>query len=983
LVATNDCHYLLKEHWEAHDVLLCIQTGKTLKDEKRMRMESPEFYFKSPQEMQESFKWCPEALSNTLEIAANCDIVFPKKTYYFPAIPGAEESDVGLDQRLIQQATAGLESRLDDFASRGIALTDEQRAVYEKRLEHEIGIINQVGFPGYFLIVADFVAWAKSKSIPVGPGRGSAVGSLAAWCLGITDVDPIHYGLLFERFLNPERISMPDIDVDFCAEGRNEVIRYVTDTYGGSDYVAQIITLGQMKAKAVVRDVGRALGLPYASVDAIAKMIPNQLNISLKAAIESNPALKDVSENDPEIKKLIEYALVLENLPRHTSIHASGVVIGDRPLMDHLPLCCDSKSPEENGRKIQVITQYELGGVEDNGLIKFDFLGLKTLTLIKHCLRLLAEKGIKEDLDALDFKDPLTYELLARGEVSGIFQLESAGIRGVLMRLKPQCLEDIITLVAIYRPGPINSGMVDEYIRIKHGQEQPHYVVEQLRPILSETLGVILYQEQVMRIAQSLAGYSLGEADLLRKAMGKKLPEVMRKHKTRFMDGAKANDIPVDKAERIFALMAEFAQYGFNKSHSAGYAVVTFRTAWLKAHYPLEFLAALMTSEKSDHEKISTIIRECRKRKIAVLPPDVNSSDFEFSVADDSILFGLGAVKGLGQTAIEAIINARKKKPFADIFDFCQRAGSQKVNRRVIEALIKCGAFDRSGGAPRESLLAVLDQAIEQGAASRQKKLKSSSANLFSVLPAPPAKQRVWPEAAPLSETERLALEKELLGFYVSGHPLARFEAAMAAMRNINISEIERVGDGSKLRLCGTLTSINEKVGKNGKPFVFAALEDSDGSTVELVMWNNVYKKKTSLVENGRLVLIDGVLEKQNEEKKYRRKINVTEILDLEEAVHKMTRSVTVNTSLDELENALNFFSERQTPTQSPDQKGHHLAEIYLCINDGIGQAVYHLEKKAFITVDFFEQLSYALPFSQYNDIQSHDVSNPWGYAEY
>ncbi|MDR2443304.1 MAG: DNA polymerase III subunit alpha [Deltaproteobacteria bacterium] len=979
LVATNDCHYLLKEHYDAHDILLCIQTGKKLTDEKRMKMESNEYYFKSPQKMAEDFAWCPEALANTMVIADQCQVEFPEKTYLFPSPPSrAKDNGASIEQIFAQQAREGLEKRFIKFSQLGKNVDDKVRAEYSARLEEEIAIINKMRFPGYFLIVSDFIDWAKKKGIPVGPGRGSAVGSLVAYCLGITDIDPIRFDLLFERFLNPQRKSMPDIDVDFCAEGRGEVIRYVTETYGGSDYVAQIMALGQMKAKAVVRDVGRVLGIEYGAVDAIAKMIPNRLGITLAEAINETPALRQAQSSDLNIKKLLEYALLLENLPRHSSIHASGVVVGDRPLWEVLPLFCESKSPEKDGRRTQVITQFELGGVEENGLVKFDFLGLKTLTLIRHSLRILAERGVNIDIERLDYGDKETFELLGRGDVSGVFQLENEGIREVVMRLKPDCLEDIIALVALYRPGPLKSGMVDTFIKVKHGLEEASYELEDLVPILKETSGVILYQEQVMRIAQVLAGYSLGEADILRRAMGKKKPDEMNEQKSRFVQGATQRGIPTSTADRIFELISKFAEYGFNKSHSAAYGVITYQTAWLKTHYPLEFMAALMTSEQDNRKKISRIMGECRRRGINVCPPDVNTSNFKFTVSDDKIIFGLGAIKGLGQSAIEAIIEARKDKPCSDLYDFCQKASSQKVNRRVIECLIKCGAFDRCGGAERPSLLAALDDAMAVGVKSRQKKQKPVQMSLFASLTPPSKQNRVWPVAKAQTEAERLAWEKELLGFYVTGDPLSRYEAAMVALRDIPLGSVEQLADNVKVKLCGTLTNVQFKESKNGKPYAFATLEDSEGS-VEIAIWNNVLSKSSDLIENDRVVVVSGVIENNsNEDKKYRLKLKANEILDFEQALESRTASLTIDTSLNDLDKIIEFLASQTLKAKSETVKPTSLATIYLSVLDGLGRAVYRLDQQLKLSVDFFQEAQKSHLLDGYTVLKCSDSAFPF-----
>jgi DNA polymerase-3 subunit alpha len=984
LVATNDCHYLKKEHHAAHDALLCIQTGKKINDSQRMRMETDQFYFKSPQEMAEAFAWRPDALENTLAIADLCDVEFPKPTFYFPAPPVKDGTD--LDEFFVDSAREGLTRRLAELDRRGRGPDPERRGEYDQRLEHEIAIILKMRFPGYFLIVADFIAWAKSRSIPVGPGRGSAVGSLVAWALGITDIDPIRYDLLFERFLNPERVSLPDIDVDFCAEGRGEVIRYVTETYGGGDYVAQIVTMGQMKARAVVRDVGRVLGLPLPLVDAAAKKIPDKLGITLAEALEAAPALKEIGAAGQGAEKLLPYALLLENLPRHASIHASGVVVSDRPLMEILPLCRDAKASEEAGRKAQAVTQYELKGVEDNGLIKFDFLGLKTLTLIKHCLRLLGERGVPIDLDDIDLKDPATFELLAQGDLTGVFQLESRGIRDVVMRFKPSSIEDIIALVALYRPGPLNSGMVDTYIKVKHGLLRPDYPLESLKPILEETLGVIVYQEQVMRIAQVLAGYSLGEADLLRRAMGKKKPEEMERQRSRFLSGAIDNGVPADKAESIFQLMAEFAEYGFNKSHSAAYALITYRTAWLKAHYPTVFMAALMTSERDKQDKLGAILAECRLRGIPVRPPDVNTSDSQFTVVGDQILFGLSGIKGVGQAAVESVIEARLERPFEDLYDFCQRTAGGKVNKRVVESLINCGAMDDCGSIPRERQLAALDNAMDVGAKSRKRKQAPPANSLFAEVKPPPRRERQWPQATPLTEVERLGHERDLLGFYVSGHPLDRYHAAMAALRTCPLSEFPRLADKSRAILCGTVARIQQRIDRNGKPYAFLTIEDANGKA-EAILWSNVLARCGDILEEGRLVTIQGQVKNSEADEKYGPKIIADDVKEFERSLDAWTGSVTINASLADLDGLIGFLADKtrarglkrispkRTSWTDPDPS---LARIFLTITDGLGRAVYRLTDGIRLDPELFRDLARHLSLSGDQAVSCSTSPNPF-----
>ena len=936
LVATNDCHYLKKEHHDMHDVLLCIQTGKTIDEEKRMRFTTREFYFKSPAEMAAHFKHVPEAISNTLAIAERCNVEFPKKySYAFPQIK--LDQGESPDERMARFSRDGLEKRFKVREDAGHPFSVEEKERYKERLEEEINLIIQMGFPSYFLIVADFINWAKDHGIPVGPGRGSAAGSLVAYAMSITDVDPIRFDLLFERFLNPERISMPDIDVDFCTDGRDEVIKYVTENYGGKEYVSQIITFGQMKAKAVIRDVGRALGISFGEVGEIAKLVPDKLGITLDQAIKMEPKLKEKAVADPRFAKLLEYAQLLENMPRHASTHAAGVVIGDKPLMEHIPLYCDPGVEEVDGEKPQVITQADMKGVESIGLIKFDFLGLKTLTLINQCLALLAQRDIKVDVQNLDFDDAKTYELLGRGDTTGVFQLESSGMREILVKLKPNCLDDLMGLVALYRPGPLGSGMVDHFINGKHGVGEASYDLPQLEPILKETYGVILYQEQVMRISQVLANYSLGEADLLRRAMGKKDAAVMAQQKSRFMDGARENKIDQKKAEHIFDLMAKFAEYGFNKSHSAAYAIVAFQTAYLKAHYPVEFIAALMTSEKDSQDKVVRLINDCRASGLPVLPPDVNESGYKFSVAGNSIRFGLGAVKGLGAAAIEAIIEARQEGPFTSLFDFCERVDTQKVNRRVIESLIKCGAFDKSGGADRAVMVMAIDDALEAGA-RRQRDRRCGQSNMFDILAkAGPVEEGIsWPQVAPWRENERLGFEKEYLGFFITGHPLAKHEVEMKVVSNTTAASVKN-RSGGEVRLGGVVDKVLTKLDKKGKKFAFVTLEDISGS-VEVLVWSDTFEKSADILVPEAVVVVTGKVEAGERGGQATVKIIAKEIVSLTEAIENKTRAVCFKVPRSRLNHETISFLKSAMETYP----GSARAVIHLTEPDGL--AVYQLE---------------------------------------
>ncbi|MDR0880972.1 MAG: DNA polymerase III subunit alpha [Candidatus Adiutrix sp.] len=928
LVATNDCHYLLKEHYQMHDVLLCIQTGKTVAEDKRMKFSTNEYYFKSPAEMAASFAGEPEALANTLAIAERCQVEFPKPHYAFPALKlAAGESP---DDRLAALARAGLEKRLKD-------MEEGAREVYWQRLELEIALIIKMGFPGYFLIVADFINWAKDSGIPVGPGRGSAAGSLVAYAMSITDVDPIRFGLLFERFLNPERVTMPDIDVDFCTNGRDDVIRYVTDNYGGKEQVAQIVTFGQMKAKGVIRDVGRALGVEYKEADRLAKLVPDKLNITLEQALELEPKLREEAQANPQLAQLLEYARQLENLPRQVSTHASAVVIGDQPLMEHLPLCCDSKTDEVDGEKPQVITQFDMKGVESLGLIKFDFLGLKTLTVIDHCLTFLKDRGLEVDIQGLDLSDEATYALLRRGETTGVFQLESPGMKDYLVKLRPDCIDDLMAMVALYRPGPLNGGMVEKFIDGKHGRVTASYELPQLEPILAETYGVILYQEQVMRISQVLAGFSLGEADLLRRAMGKKNAEEMGRQKERFMEGARANHIDPQKAGHVFELMAKFADYGFNKSHSAAYAIVSFQTAYLKAHYPLEFMAALMTSEKDNQDKVVRLIAECRSAGLQVAPPDVNESGDRFTVVEGGIRFGLGAVKGLGEAAIEAIIAARKEGPFTSLYNFCERVDTQKVNRGVIESLIKCGAFDLSGGADRAVMLAAVDEARESGL-RRQRDRRTGQSSMFDLLNQadPDTAQAAWPRVEPWRENVRLAFEKEFLGFFITGHPLARYEMELSVVSSADTGQVKTLADKAAVRLGGVVAKVLVKKDKKGKNYACLTLEDLKGS-LEVMVWSDTYTQRADILKPDEVVVVEGQVDAGEKAGQANVKVLARDVLSLTEAVEGRTGTIAFNLPRARLKDSLAFLK-----TVAQTYPGRTPAFLKLREPDGV--AVYKLD---------------------------------------
>lgn len=877
LVATNDCHYLRKEDARAHEILLCIQTGKTLKDADRMRFSTDEFYFRSAEEMEELFSYCPQALRNTVEVAEKCNLDLKLSQLQFPQfqVPSGET----LDSFLEKSAREGLEKRMARMAERGSGPI-QGKEFYQQRLEKEIGMIQKMGFSGYFLIVSDFIHYAKSKGIPVGPGRGSGAGSLVAYCLGITEIDPLANGLLFERFLNPERVSPPDMDIDFCIQGREEVIQYVKNKYG-QDHVAQIITFGKMQARAVIRDVGRAMDMPYGEVDRIAKMIPNTLNIRLEEALNQEPRLRELSRSNPEVKKLLDFAQSLEGLPRHASTHAAGVVISNRPLVEVVPLY--------RGQQNEMITQYAMKDVEKIGLIKFDFLGLKTLTMIEDALKKVeTSRGEILDLSTVPLTDPKTYELLRSGDTPGIFQLESSGMKDLVVRLAPERFEDLVALLALYRPGPLKSGMVDDFIKRKQGKVSISYDVPELEQILRETYGVIVYQEQVMKIATKLASFSLAQADILRRAMGKKNAEEMAMQKKHFIEGAQKNRIPVKKSERLFDLMAKFAEYGFNKSHSAAYAIIAFQTAYLKVHYPVEFMAALLSSEMGNSDKILLYLGECREKKIDVLPPDVNESSQDFTVGSGKIRFGLAAVKNVGLAAIQSILAAREEKGnFTSLADFCLKVDLRKVNKRVIESLIKCGAFDTLGFS-RAQLLAGLEEAMEWAQGLERERSNHQIGMMFGSPNSPARKMEPrLPEIPEWPENQRLASEKETLGFYLTGHPLSSYGHLLQRFTTMDTVRVQECADGQEVILCGLVNSMKEINTKKGDRMAFVTLEDL-GGMVEVIVFSELYKNSSLLLKGEDPVVIKGKADAGEEKVK----VIAGEILSLEQATGRLTTSV-------------------------------------------------------------------------------------------
>lgn len=858
LVATNDCHYLNPEDAKAHDVLLCIQTGKPVQETKRLKFQTDQLYFKSPEQMREEFRDYPGAVERSVEIAGRCNLELDLKSTHFPkfrldsAEPGRGGGPIpSVDEYLDEQVRSGFEVRLKEIRKRHPEFSPVQEEKYKTRLDREIDVIKSMGYAGYFLVVADFTRFARESGIPVGPGRGSAAGSLVAYCLKITDLDPIAYGLIFERFLNPARKTLPDIDVDFCIEGRDTVFKYVLEKYGGPEYVAQIITFGKMQARGVIRDVGRALDIPLREVDRIAKMIPEVLNISLEQAVSQEPKLKALIEERPDVEELFTIGRALEGLPRHASTHAAGVVISDGPLVRHLPLA--------RGKKGEVVTQYDMKAVEKIGLIKFDFLGLRNLTVMKETCEIIRKQGgDPPDLANLDLSDEKTFQLLSSADTTGVFQLESAGMKELLRRLKPACFEEIVALVALYRPGPLDSGMHDAFVKRKKGEVEVTYLLPELEPILKDTYGVIVYQEQVMNIASVLADYSMAEADNLRKAMGKKIGAMMAQERERFVSRAVGKGLDREKAEKVFGQMETFGRYGFNKAHSAAYALIAFQTAYLKAHFPVEFIAAILTSEMSSTEDVVKYIAECRDQGIEILPPDINQSVRNFSVVGGKIRFGLAAVKNVGEGAIDLVIEVRNEGgPFKSLFDFCERVDPRKVNRRVVESLIKAGAFD-STGAKRSQMIAVLDEALEVGQRV-QKDRVNGQFGLFEAL-AGEAGGTVYPPFPDIKEwreSELLNFEKECLGFFITGHPLAGYEPVLKKFANADTQKIKDLSDGQVVRIGGIVREYKLYHDRKGGTMAFVTLEDLSG-LAEITLFASLYASSSGLIEKDSAIMVEG-----------------------------------------------------------------------------------------------------------------------------
>jgi DNA polymerase-3 subunit alpha len=844
LVATNDCHYLRQQDWEAHDALLCIQTNKVVEDRDRMRYNTDQIYFKSAAEMEKLFGDFKGALENTVRISEACNLEIETGKLKLPVFP-ISKSYADADVYLRHLVDEGVATRYPE-------ITDEIR----KRVEYELGVIRHMGYAGYFLIVKDFCDYARSQHIPVGPGRGSAAGSIVSYALRITNVDPIRFELLFERFLNPERISMPDIDIDFADRGRDQIIKYVIERYGAEN-VCQIITFGTLKARIVVRDVGRVLGIPYAEVDKIAKMIPATVDMTLAAAVKQVPELAELVKSDVRIAKLINFSLTLEGLARHSSTHAAGVVIAPSALTNYVPLF---KSSED-----EVTTQYDMKMVEEIGLLKMDFLGLRTLTVIDDALKMILQNhpDVVIDLENITLDDPKVYALFARGDTIGVFQFESGGMRDYLRKLKPEKFTDIAVMNALYRPGPLDArqtdgskmNMIDLYIERKHGAKDIAYLHPKLEKILGETYGVIVFQEQVLQIANQMAGYSMGSADLLRKAMGKKDAALMAGQKREFLEGTDAHKIDRKVSEEIFHQIETFARYGFNKAHSTCYALVAYQTAWLKVYYPREFMAALMSSEINDTDRIYTLLEECRRLKISVEPPDVNESQVDFSVVHDKVRFGLRAVKNVGEGPAREIVEARQSgESFTSLADLASRVPGKYLNRRTVEALLASGACDSLEG-NRAQKLAVLDASLEFGHRVAE---QASSHDLFS--DSSMKVQRVTPQLPDLPDwptSKKLAEEKAMLGCYVSGHPLDKFRDELTCFSSSNVAELKQASDGREVTIGGIITTVKKMLDKKGNMMAFVSLEDFSGS-VELICFSECFDKSKEHLEIDKIVVANG-----------------------------------------------------------------------------------------------------------------------------
>ncbi|WP_138435502.1 DNA polymerase III subunit alpha [Marinobacter shengliensis] len=903
VVATNDVHFLTADDFEAHEARVCIGESRTLDDPRRDRRFSDQQYLRSAEEMIELFSDIPEAVENTVEIARRCSVKVRMGEYFLPNYPIPD--GMTMDEYFRHVSEEGLEMRLETILSKDDPEYDQKREEYYKRLKFELDIIIQMGFPGYFLIVMDFIKWAKNNGVPVGPGRGSGAGSLVAYALLITDLDPLEYDLLFERFLNPERVSMPDFDVDFCMEGRDRVIEYTAEKYG-REAVSQIITFGTMAAKAVVRDVARVQGKSYGLADKLSKLIPFEVGMTLNKAIEQEPQLKEFLEQDEEAQEIWEMALKLEGVCRNAGKHAGGVVIAPTKITDFSPLYCD----DEGG---SLVTQFDKGDVEDAGLVKFDFLGLRTLTIIKWALHMInprrqAQGQSELDIATIPLEDKRSFELLKKAETTAVFQLESRGMKDLIRRLQPDSLEDMIALVALFRPGPLQSGMVDDFIDRKHGRQplsypHPDYQYEGLKPVLEPTYGVILYQEQVMQIAQVMAGYTLGNADMLRRAMGKKKPEEMAKQKAFFLEGCANNGIDETLAENIFDLVEKFAGYGFNKSHSAAYALVSYQTLWLKAHYPAEFMAAVLTADMQNTDKVVTLVEECRNMKLDLLVPDVSRSAYTFTVNDDGqIVYGLGAIKGLGEGPIDSIVEAAKDGPFQDIFDFCRRVDLKKVNKRAMEALIRAGAMDKLG-AGRAQLMASIDKAVQQ-ADQQSRNDAAGMMDMFGEMLessgegedpyADVAHVREWPEK------ERLKGEKDTLGIYLTGHPFDEYEREVRRFVRNSIADLKP--NKSPQRVAGLVVAQRTMKTRTGSTMCFITLDDRS-ARIEATLFSEAFFENRELLQSDQVIVVEGQV--SHDDYSGQMKMRVSSVMDVATARQQFSRGIRLALRADQLQNGL------------------------------------------------------------------------------
>jgi len=865
LVATNDAHYLRPEDARAHDILLCIGSGKTVKDTNRLRYPSPNFYVRSPEEMWRIFgDELPDALTRTVEIAERCDLRLPENINYLPNYP-IPESDAGLsiDEYFEKVIRKGFERRRQTVWDRQISRNELEHSLadYQTRLSSEMAMIKQMGFAGYFLVVWDFVQYARKHSIPVGPGRGSAAGSLVAYCLEITDIDPLKYNLIFERFLNPGRVSLPDIDIDFCVRGRGEVINHVADLYG-RDSVCQIITFGTLASRAAIKDVGRALDMPYAEVDRIAKLIPPPIrgrNVSLAQALEQVPELKKQVETNPQVKDLMEIAQRLEGCARHSSVHAAGVVISPVPLQELIPIALSGKD--------ELTTQYVMSDLEKTGMLKMDFLALTALTVINDCLTTVKQLlGQEINWADLALNDEKTMAVFAEGRTDAVFQFESSGMQEICRKLKPKDVEDLSALNALYRPGPLDGGMVEEFIQRHRGLKAVRYLVPEMKEILSNTFGVLIYQEQIMQLAQKLAGYTLSEADLMRRAMGKKKREEMALHEQKFIKGAVERGIKKEKAEKIFSLMQKFSDYGFPRAHAVAYAFLAFQTAYLKAHFPEHFYAAVLSSEAQDAAKVFKYSKELRSQGIQLLPPDVNESYSGFTPLTGAIRFGLAAIKGLGQSTIKAIIEARKTGPFKSFFDFAERIEQGTINKRALESLVGAGAFDslkpevRDLREWRAALHACIDPALARSLRKKRERLQGQN-GLFAVVAddAGPAEELPC-SPKPWTHTELLANEKAALGFYITGHPLGDYVGLLQSLKAVRSIELAGLVSGTRVCIGGIINDLQSRTTKKGDRFALLRLEDEAGGT-KCVLWPEPYRKYAAMLQNEAPVLVTGRLE--------------------------------------------------------------------------------------------------------------------------